>query len=36
VELGYQTTTANNAKQALKIFEDNPNIDLLFSDLIML
>ena len=33
--LGYKTFSANDGKQALKIFEDHEDIDLLFSDVIM-
>ena len=33
--LGYETLRAIDGKQALKILEDNPGIDLVFSDVIM-
>ncbi|MCW9033427.1 MAG: PAS domain S-box protein [Rhodospirillales bacterium] len=33
--LGYKTLSATNGKQALQILENNPDIDLLFSDIIM-
>jgi len=34
-ELGYQTVTAQNSKQALKILGEHNNIELLFSDVVM-
>jgi CheY-like chemotaxis protein len=34
-DLGYQTCTAENAAQALKILAENNHIDLLFSDVVM-
>ncbi|MBT4890961.1 MAG: response regulator, partial [Rhodospirillales bacterium] len=34
-DLGYRTITANSGDQAIKIIEDNQDIDLLFSDIIM-
>ena len=34
-ELGYTIHTAHNAQEALAILKDNPQIDLLFSDVIM-
>ena len=33
--LGYRTLSANDGKQALKLLEDNEDIDLMFSDVIM-
>jgi len=33
--LGYQTLTANNAEQAMKILEETTNIQLMFSDVVM-
>jgi len=35
IDLGYQTYKAENAKEALKILEENNSIDLLFSDVVM-
>lgn len=32
---GYQTITAKNAKDALEIFKENLNIDMIFSDVVM-
>ena len=34
-KLGYQTHTAENAEQALKILAENDSIDLLFTDVVM-
>ncbi|PCI40260.1 MAG: hypothetical protein COB46_07240 [Rhodospirillaceae bacterium] len=34
-DLGYSTLTAQNSAQALTIIKENPNINLLFSDVIM-
>ncbi|MCW9046013.1 MAG: PAS domain S-box protein [Alphaproteobacteria bacterium] len=34
-ELGYKTHSAFNGKEALRVLEDNSDIDLLFSDVIM-
>lgn len=34
-DLGYRTISAQNGDQALKIIQDNQDIDLLFSDIIM-
>lgn len=33
--LGYSTVTANNGKQALEIIQEHPDIDLIFSDVVM-
>ena len=33
--LGYQTLTADSALQAMKLLRENPQIDLLFSDVVM-
>ena len=34
-DLGYTTLTANSAKQALEVLQEHPQIDLLFSDVVM-
>lgn len=34
-DLGYQTLLAENAKQAMAVIEQQPNIDMLFSDVVM-
>lgn len=34
-DLGYKVLVANNAKQALKLLKEEPNIDLMISDVIM-
>jgi PAS domain S-box-containing protein len=33
--LGYQVLTANNGEQALQLLQENPGIDLLFTDVVM-
>ena len=35
IDLGYRTLEADNAKAALKILAERPDIDLLFTDIVM-